>query len=82
MAVDETCQRFNRFLRERTEGTHLFRGNLHDCYINRGADTQGRQVAAVEIDCDWTDGMLNRVTIKGSVDDRAASDFYLDERCF
>lgn len=82
MATDETCQRFNAFLRGKTEGRHLFRGDLHNCYVNRAADTQGRQVTAVEIDCDWTAGMLNRVTIKGSVDDRAASDFYLDEQCF
>lgn len=82
MATDETCQQFNRFLREKPEGKYYFRGNLHKCYVERAADTQGRQVRAVEWECDWRAGMLNFVEIKGSVDDHATGSFYLDERCF
>ncbi|AVK76188.1 hypothetical protein pkur_cds_545 [Pandoravirus kuranda] len=82
MATDETCQRFNRFLREKTEGNHYFRGDLHECYVERAADTQGRQVRAVEWECDWKRGIFNFVEIKGSVNDQATGDFDLDERCF
>lgn len=82
MTTDETCQQFNRFLREKGEGTHFFRGNLHQCYVQRAADTQGRRVAAIEIDCDWRNGMLNRVVIEGPVGTGESDNFYLDERCF
>nr|UDO47557.1 hypothetical protein [Pandoravirus massiliensis] len=82
MATDETCQRFNKFLRQRSDGQHWFRGNLFDCYEGQTIDTQGRRVTAIEVDCNWRAGILNSVVIKESADVQGDSEFDLDLRCF
>lgn len=82
---EDTCQRFNRFLRQAKPGSHFFRGDLHECYTEGKVDTRGRLVTAAEIGCTWPH-LENRVTIRdrGIIDwfAKPARDFDLDERCF
>ncbi|AEA07278.1 conserved hypothetical protein [Lausannevirus] len=82
MNSEDICERFNSFLSERGEGTHPFRGNLHDCYTRKRVDTEGRDVVAVESSqCNWSN-LLNYVTIRGEKNPKKQGHFYLDERCF
>ncbi|SIP86095.1 Hypothetical protein PACV_382 [Pacmanvirus A23] len=73
---EATCQRFDTFLRNAQPGNHLFRGNLFNCKPN----VEFKKVTAVEIDCDWRDGIWNRVAVEKSK--KQNGEFYLDERCF
>jgi hypothetical protein len=78
-----TCQRFSAFLRERSQGRHLFRGNLFDCFHDGLADTQGRKVMATEISChNGMNDITNLVVIDGATDTANPGTFDLDERCF
>lgn len=82
MNSEDICERFNSFLKNKGEGTHLFQGNLHKCYTFKRVETEGRDVEAVESPpCRWDD-ILNYVHIHGEKDPNRKGKFYLDERCF
>lgn len=82
ITTKDARQRFNNFLRDAAPGTHFFRGNLHECYVDGLVDTRGRQVTATEVECARMVNIINRVHVQESDGSKNDHKFYLDERCF
>lgn len=76
--TDKVCERFDKFLSEKGEGIHYFRGNLFGCYTKNGVNTNGRKEVE-EVSCNWGKGILNKVHIS---ENGGSGKFYLDMRCF